>query len=379
MNKKLIFMLLALTLLLSSCGQPYVYQVPAETGDGWETVSLEEVGISERPIAKAVERIRGKTYPNVHSLLIVKDGKLVFEEYFGGYEWVYESDRFQGPYKEFDQDSLHTIMSVTKAFTSALVGITVAQGFIANEHEKVFDYFPEYAHLRDERKNDITLEHLLTMTSGLEWNEWEYSLSDTRNDLIQLFIVNDPIAYILAKPVVHQPGTYWYYSGGDVNLLGEIIRKATGMRMDDFAAQYLFSPLGITEYEWDFINPDVVHASGNLKLRPRDMAKFGYLILNDGVWQGERILSQAWVDKTKAAYISSPAPDHGERYGYQWWLKTFPYGSGTVEALHRSGWGGQAIYLFPSLDMVIVFTGGNYVGEIPNNEIITRHILPAVQ
>jgi CubicO group peptidase (beta-lactamase class C family) len=123
----------------------------------------------------------------------------------------------------------------------------------------------------------------------------------------------------------------------------------------------------------------VVHASGNLKLRPRNVAKFGYLILNDGVWQGERILSQAWVDKTKTAYISSPAPDHGERYGYHWWLKTFPYGSGTVEALHRSGWGGQAIYLLPSLDMMIVFTGGNYVGEIPNNEIITRYILPAAR
>ena len=379
MNKKLIFMLLALTLLLSGCGQPYVYQMPEELDDGWETASLEKVGINEGLIAKAVKRIRDKTYPNVHSLLIVKDGKLVFEEYFGGYEWVYDSDRFEGPYKEFDRDSLHTIMSVTKAFTSALVGIAVDQGFIANEQEKVFDYFPEYAHLRDERKSDITLEHLLTMTSGFEWNEWEYSLSDTRNDLIQLFIVNDPMAYILAKPVVHQPGTYWYYSGGDVNLLGETIRKATGMRMDDFAAQYLFSPLGITEYEWDFINPDVVHASGNLKLRPRDMAKFGYLILNDGVWQGERILSQAWVDKTKRAYISSPVPDHGERYGYQWWLTTFPYGSGTVEALHRSGWGGQAIYLFPSLDMVVVFAGGNYVGEMPNNEIITRHILPAVR
>jgi CubicO group peptidase (beta-lactamase class C family) len=379
MKKKLFLLILVLTLLLSGCGQPYVYQVPEELGDGWETASLEEVGINERLIAKAVERIRDNTYPNVHSLLIAKDGKLVFEEYFGGYEWVYDSDRFQGPYKEFDRDSLHTIMSVTKAFTSALVGIAVDQGFIANEHEKVFDYFPEYAHLRDEPKNDITLEHLLTMTSGLEWNEWEYSLSDTRNDLIQLFIVNDPMAYILAKPVVHQPGTYWYYSGGDVNLLGETIRKATGMRMDDFAAQYLFSPLGITEYEWDFINPNVVHASGNLKLHPRGMAKFGYLILNDDVWQGERILSQAWVDKTKTAYISSPAPDHGERYGYQWWLKTFPYGSGTVEALHRSGWGGQAIYLFPSLDMVVVFTDGNYVGEIPNNEIITRYILPAAR
>ena len=135
------------------------------------------------------------------------------------------------------------------------------------------------------------------MTSGCEWLEMDVPLTDTeRNDLIQLFIEPDPIEYILAKPVVAEAGTQWYYSGGDVNLLGEIIRRATGLRIDYFAEKYLFNPLGITDYEWKFLNPDIVYTSGDLKLRPRDMAKFGYLYLNRGIWDGKNIISQEWIE-----------------------------------------------------------------------------------
>jgi CubicO group peptidase (beta-lactamase class C family) len=200
--------------------------------------------------------------------------------------------------------------------------------------------------------------------------------------LIQLFIVPDPIAYILSKPLVAEPGTRWYYSGGDVNLLGEIIRRATGLRMDAFAAEYLFTPLGITAYEWDFIKPDFIHASGNLKLRPSDMAKLGQLYLNGGVWNGERIISREWVETSTREFIPVPRRSalagHADAYGYQWWIKTYYADATPVEAYFRSGWGGQRIIVFPSLDMVAVFTGGNYVGSEPVDEIVTRYILPAV-
>lgn len=359
-----------------SCGREHTYPIPAQTDDGWRTASLDEVGIDEKEIIEAVERINDGTYQNIHSVLIVKDGKLVFEEYFSGYTWDYNDPQFKGELTDYGIDTLHNLASVTKSFTSALVGIAIDQGFIQGVHEKVFAFFPEYAHLSDGRKGAITLEHLLTMTSGLEWNEMELPYSNTSNDLVQLFIVSDPKEYILAKPAVSEPGTNWYYNGGGTNILGEVIRAASGLRMDDFAEKYLFAPLGITDYEWDHINADMIHASGNLKLRPRDMAKLGCLFLNGGTWRGERIVSEAWVEESTKGRVS---PQWADGYGYQWWLRTYHSRSTAVDSFYAAGWGGQRITVFPSLDMVVVFTGGNYVDEEPVDEIIDRHILPAAR
>jgi CubicO group peptidase (beta-lactamase class C family) len=231
------------------------------------------------------------------------------------------------------------------------------------------------------------------MTSGLEWNELEVWLGDMRHDLIQLFVVPDPLEYILAKPVVAEPGTNWYYNGGGVNLLGEVIRKASGLRIDEFSEKYLFKPLGIKEYEWDHIKPDIIHASGNLKLRPRDMAKFGYLFLNGGTWKGEKIIPAEWIQKSTKASISIPwdslaeilgdeyvdVPEtEGDRYGYLWWLKTYHVDSQSINSYAATGWGGQRIIVFPALNMVVVFTGGNYAEPDLVDEIVTCHILPAV-
>ena len=354
-------------------GQPY--RVPEQTDDGWQTASLDEVGIDGAKIDQAVALIQDDTYRNVHAILIVKDGKLVFEAYFGGYTWDYNGDQYKGERVDFDRDTIHNLASVTKSFTSALIGIAIDKGFIQGVDERACGFFPEHADLCDEDKRQITLKHLLTMTSGLEWNGMEVPLSDTHNDLIQLFLVQDPIGYVLAKPIVSEPGTDWYYNGGNTNLLGEVIREATEQRMDDFATQHLFAPLGITDYEWDHINPDVIHASGNLRLRPRDMAKLGYVYLNGGVWNGQRIVSEEWIEASTKDYASTPG---GEGYGYQWWRKTYRSEVIPIDAFYAAGWGGQRITGFPSLDMVVVFTGGNYVGQDPVDEIITRHILPAV-
>jgi CubicO group peptidase (beta-lactamase class C family) len=373
---KALLLLLVCTVWLVSCQPANTHPIPEQTNDGWQTASLDDVGLNAKILKELVEDIHGNKYQNVHSIVIVKDGKLVFEEYFSGYTWDYNGDEFRGELTDFGIDTIHNLASVTKSFTSALVGIAMDQGFIQGVDEKVFGFFPEYSHLNDERKDKITLEHLLTMTSGLEWNELELPLSNTRNDLIQLFIVSDPIEYILAKPVVDEPGTKWYYNGGGTNLLGEVIRETTGLRMDDFAEEYLFAPLGITDYEWDHINPDVIHASGNLKLRPRDMAKFGYLFLNGGTWKGERIVSEEWIRESTKGRAS---PLWADGYGYQWWLRTYHSNSTSVDSFYADGLGGQRIAVFPSLDMVVVFTGGNYVGEVPVDDIVVRFILPAVR
>ncbi|MCP4542198.1 MAG: serine hydrolase [Chloroflexi bacterium] len=373
--RALLFILLC-TICLMSCAPAQPYRMPGQTDDGWQTASLDEVGIDQEKVGQAINRIHNGAYENVHSILIVKDGKLAFEEYFDGHTFAYNDDQHRGELVDFDMDTTHNLASVTKSFTSALVGIAIDRGFIQGVDEKIFAFFPDYANLNDERKDEITLEHLLTMTSGLEWNEMELAYSDINNDLIQLFRVSDPIEYILAKPIISEPSTEWYYNGGNTNLLGKVIREATGQRMDDFAAEYLFAPLGITDYEWDHINLDMIHASGNLKLRPRDMAKFGYLFLSGGVWNGEQIISQEWVETSTKEHISTP---WGDGYGYQWWLKTYHYGSALVDSFYAVGWGGQRIIVFPSLDMVLVFTGGNYVDQEPVDEIITRYILPAVR
>ena len=205
---------------------------------------------------------------------------------------------------------------------------------------------------------------------------------DYENDIIQLYIKDDPLLHILGNDIVAEPGTRWYYSCGDVNVLGEIIKRATGQRMDVFAEENLFEPLGITEVEWTFIQPEIIQASGSHYMRPRDVAKFGSLFLNEGRWEGQQIISPDWIESTMQEYISYDIPGwsehYGSKYGYQWWQKTFEYKSHTVEAVLRSGWGMQKIVLFPEYEMMVVMNGGYYTDAEPVNEIIIEYILPAM-
>ncbi len=354
----------------------YTYVVPAALGDGWQTASIEAVGLRPAVLGALVADIRNGEYSDVHGILIVKDGMLVFEEYFPGYTYDWWEDAFQGEYVEFDAHTLHNIHSVTKSITSTLVGIAIDQGLMAGVEEPVFGFFPEYAHLRNDEKDKITLGHLLTMTSGLAWNENEVPPGDTANDVVRLFMVPDPIAYFLSKPVVTEPGGSWSYNSGGVNVLGEALRAATGMRIDAFATGYLFHPLDIAAYEWRHINPNVVFTSGDLRLRPRDMAKLGQLYLSGGVWNGERIVSQAWtVASTQEQYSS--AGDDWTGYGYLWWVRTYTAESVRVSGYQALGWGGQRVVVLPQLAMVVVFTGGNYLTDDPMDELIERYVLPA--
>ena len=365
-------------LTIAACRQKL--SVPEQRADGWQTASLEEAGIKEGPLARLVYRIERNKIPNIHSILIVKGGKLVFERYFKGHRFAYDKEMFQGELVRFDVNVAHNTMSVTKAVTAATVGIAIDQGLMSSEQQGISAFFPEYSHLFDEQKRKITIEHLLTMSSGLQWNEWDVPLASRGNDLIQLFIVSDPLGYILSKPPVHEPGSYWYYSGGDVNLLGVLFERATGRRIDEFSARHLFGPLGISVFEWNYLKPDIVYASGELFLRPRDLAKFGYLYLNDGMWNGTRVISKDWVDKSLQPHVSTEGRSkEGKSYGYQWWVATFTYGEEPIPAYVRTGWGGQAVILFPTIDMLLVFTGGNYSGPDPMLDLVTEYVLPAVK
>ncbi len=363
----------------------YRYHVPEQVNDGWVTGDLRDHDLSLQPLSSLMNKMESGEYEKLHSLLVVKDGQLVFEEYFDGYKYNWSGRGYMGEYVEFNRTTLHHMASVTKAFTSALTGIAIEQGYIESVDTPVYVFFPEYADLFGPMKREITIEHLLTMSSGLDWNGMEIPVSSRNyeNDLIQLFIVEDPVEYILKKPVVAEPGTRWYYSCGDVNLLGEIIKRATGKRMDVYAEEVLLEPLGITDVQWSFIQPEIVQASGSHYMTPRDVAKFGTLFLNNGKWGDTQVIPEAWVEKTTQEYISYDIPGwneaYGTRYGYQWWQRTYTVDGISVDVVLRSGWGCQKIVLFPEYDMMVVMTGGYYLGDEPVNEIIVDYIIPSLE
>lgn len=329
----------------------YVYQQPEQLDDGWETASFSDVSMDESVIVQFMNEFINTIEHQIHGILIVKDGKLVFEEYFPGYV------HYHGPYTDFNRETIHNLASVTKSITSALIGLAIDNGFIQDVNQKVFDFFPEYADLRDVEKDEINLEHLLTMTSGLEWDENTYPYTDTRNDCVQMFYQGDPIQFILDRPVVVTPGTHYNYNGGCPILLGEIIRKTTGLRADNFAEQYLLSPLGITDFWWKELPNDICYTAGDMKLRPRDMAKFGNMYLNNGSWNGKQIISTEWIETSTQPFIRQ---NPFWEAGYLWWLHTYEVNYNQIRVFSARGWGGQRITVVPSLDIVVVFTAGYY-------------------
>ena len=386
-NKSLLLLLLILGYFSISCEEDtstnppvdgYIYTVPEKTDDGWQTASLQSVGMNTSRIESLVDRIRNNTYTEVHSVVIIKNDKLVFEEYFPGHDFYYLGQNFHGNYIEFDRDTRHDTHSATKSFTSVIVGAALEKGFIQSVDDKIFDYFPDYSSLIDQQKEKITVEHLLTMSSGFQWNEWDVPISQSNHDIIRLIFSSDPIYYVLSKPVVTEPGSVYYYNGGTVDLLGQIVKRASGMEVENFSHTYLFGLLGITNYNWQTMyGSGMTCCHGDVYITPRDMAKIGYLYLKKGVWNGTRIISEEWVNVSIQNHITPPV-NWAYGYGYLWWLKKYHTGIRIYYSFNAEGWGGQQIIIIPSENMVVIFTGANYVSNPPNDEIMTRYILPAL-
>ncbi|MGD8306303.1 MAG: serine hydrolase [Ignavibacteria bacterium] len=362
MKSRVILFALTIIICFTSCSDnsvtnnefEYEYTIPLQTEDGWEVASLTDVSIDETSIILFINDLINSIDHRIHSILIIKDGKLVFEEYFPGYKF------YHGPLTDFNRETRHSLASVTKSFTSAIVGVAFDRGFIQNLDQKIFSFFPEYSDLNSEGRDEITLEHLLTMSAGLEWDESSTPYSDPRNDLYQIWRQSDPIRFVLDNPVVTEPGTQFYYNSGLTNVLGEIVHKTAGVRADYLARDYLFSPLGITDYSWEILPNNVLYTSGDLQLRPRDVAKLGELYLRDGVWNEQQIISSSWIEASTNSSISVPPDLESSDYGYQWWLATFEVESQHIESYSARGWGGQNIIVFPSLNMVVVTTAGYY-------------------
>ena len=349
---------------------PYI-KIPEQTGDGWEVASLIDTGINPVRISRMLEYIyRGykkgdslflpdgtHKYENIHSILIIKNGQLVFEEYF----------------YDYDRDRKHDVASITKSITSLLVGMVIEQGYLEDVDKKVLPYFPEYLPLDhpDERAENITIEDILTMRSGWECDDW--------NPASRTYYLKTPpneIRTILNLPMKTQPGSIFSYCTPGTVVLNAIIAKASEKELSQFADQSLLNPLSIQDVVWDFSFDGL---GGILLMRPRDWARIGLLVLQNGNWHGEQIIPQEWIQLSVQKHVSLRFNQTwGNGYGYLWWLSDVQIAGTKMHSFTASGYGGQVITVFPELEMVVVITGGNYQNDegLPF-QIIERFILPA--
>jgi CubicO group peptidase (beta-lactamase class C family) len=345
-------------LFLVSCSvsAPGANRSPTALPDYWPTSawlssSPEQQGMDSVKLVAMLTEIQDKHYP-IHGLLIIRNGYLVLEMYT----------------PPFQATSRHYIASATKSFTSALIGIAMEKGAINGLDTPLLDFFPGRTSANlDPRKQEIKLEHLLTMSSGLDWPT--QGLYEPLGG--QLQAASDGVQLMLDRPMANQPGAHFNYNTGGSLLLSAVLSRATGMSALEYAQQNLFSPLGISDVLWASDPQGITQGGGGLELLPRDMAKFGYLYLKGGVWDGQSIIPSQWVKTSTAAHIKTGYILDLE-YGDHWWV----HPSGVY---HARGYGGQRIFVLPEQQMVVVFVSG-FSGEdmeyVPDS-LLNTYIIPA--
>lgn len=363
---------------------PSAYRTPPRLDDGWRPGTPEDVGLKSAPLERMTDALRDDEYPNVHAVLIAKNGRLVYEEYFEGTDRRYRGVRRETVTLVFDRETLHDVRSVGKSFTAALVGIALASDTIQSVDRPLIDFFPEHADLATPEKRRITLRHALTMSAGLDWNEGDVPYTNPANHEEVMSTSEDPVGFVLGRTPIAEPGSRWYYNGGLPMLLGLAVGRTTERPFGTFARERLFEPLGITEVEW--AGPEawtalpelrwesgerwarVANPAGSLWIRPRDLLKFGSLYANGGRWNGRQVLTKEWVRESLEPHVvrSDAVREHGEgatsrgAYGFLWWHDryTLPYGELTVHAAYGNG--GQRIWVVPDLGLTAVHLTGNY-------------------
>ncbi len=326
--------------------------------NGWRYSTPEAQGVDPRCLQDLMEYIEVSDVA-IDSILVVKNGYLVMEEY---------------PSVGYTNISQHFVASVTKSFTSALVGIAVSQGYINSVQDRMVDYYPDRDIANNNsQKEQITIEHLLTMTSGLEWDEWSLQYNEPGNDFYDMLHSGDSIQYVLDRPMANEPGTVWIYNSGGSHLLGAIVENATGIDLFTYADENLFSPLGISPVFWEQDLQGYYLAGGGLHLTPLDMAKFGYLYLRNGTWDGTQLIPQDYVLTSGRTLVSQYEGYDYIGYGYQWW--TYP----DLSVYYASGFRGQQIFVAPDYDLVVVITSSYPPYEHnPSESIFYEYIMPAV-
>lgn len=354
--------------------------VPSATfpGEIWERSTPGAQGLSDSVFAQLDQDIRAGVYGLVDRVFVVKNGRAVVD---GGYPRDYrEISRGRvGPigcgegcadpsrmhqYNYFHPDwhpftgdrGLHTLQSVTKSIASTVVGIAIGRGEIAGVSRPMLSFFSDRRIANaDPRLQRVTLEHVLTMQSGIEWHETDRPLDHT-NTTLQLEFSHDWIDFTLRQPMDAEPGTKWAYNSGGSQLLSGIVHRATGRFIDDYANEHLFRPIGIQTFHWKKTPTGHPDTEGGLYLRAEDLARIGYLFLRDGLWNGRRVLPSGWVAQATTRHARAVAP--GWDYGYQWWLTTRQ----GVDIWAGRGFGGQLLIVIPARDTVAVVNAWNVFG-----------------
>jgi len=336
--------------------QEFQYSMPSDLKDGLEAGSLTGAKLNPQFIKEMVEQISHEKHRNIHSVLIIRNGRLVLEEYFYQY----------GP------DKLHQLRSATKSIVSTLVGIAIDKKLIKSKDEKVLSFFPEYEVKNlSEEKRAVTIAHLLANQSGLDCDDTDQA---SPGNEIKMGASPDWAKFTLDLPMLQPPGETGRYCSGGVILLGRIVEKASGRKLAEFAKEHLFGKLGISDFQWVF-QPDASRSEDfcQLHMRPRDMAKIGLTYLDGGRWRGEEVISPEWVKASLAKHSVVNRTD----YGYLWWRQWLNVGGTRVDGVTAKGNGGQRIYLWPTLKMVVVITAGSYNEQSSADELLIKYILPA--
>ncbi|MFL0351988.1 serine hydrolase domain-containing protein [Xanthomarina sp. GH4-25] len=336
--------------------------------------------------------INNGDYGLIDRFMVIQNDQILADfKYEQDYETIvqkYDTTNHQYNFNSIDwhpyykKSELHTLQSVTKSITSILFGIALDLNKEYNVSNKAMPLLNNTnIDLKDERKQNIAIEDLLTMRSGLQWNE-ETDHNDTTNDCFRLESSNNWIEYVLSKPMDTIPGTRFVYNGGGTVLLGKIISTITGKRIDQWAEEKLFEPLGITEYYWKETPDGEIDTEGGLYLKAEDLAKIGSLFLNKGKWNNTQIVSESWVLTSTSPLIKDVKPEwrRDMGYGYQWWIPEYT-DTGKSKIYGGNGYGGQYLMMAPEYNLIIVFNGWNinYEPEKSTWRVLQDRIIPTLK
>ena len=347
----------------------------ATIGSDWTTATPESAGFDARLLDAIGVAVRNGRLRNLHGVVVTRHGRLVFERYFAGHD-----ERFGFPLGEvaFTADTVHDARSVTKSVVSLLYGIASHDGRVGSVDRPLLDAFPEYTDLHaDASRTKILVRHALTMTMGTEWDE-TIPYSDPRNGERQMDDAPDRYRFVLDRPLGAPPGERWTYNGGATAVIAKLVSRGTGQPILAFARERLFTPLGITDFEWVADQVGEPSAAAGLRFRPRDLARIGQLILNRGRWGDHQLIATHWLDES---IVPRTNVDATVRYGYFWWLASSLVGDAVTPWSGAFGNGGQRLFVLPELDMVVVVTAGNY--NQPNQwraptAVLNQFVLPAL-
>ncbi len=316
----------------------------------------ETLGFDPAIKRKLLAGIESGLLRDLHVVLAARSGSVFLDHYTQG-----NDDEWGRPLGQvaFDAGALHDLRSVTKSIVSLIYGIALDRGLVPPLEATLLAQFPEYADLAvHPARARITIGHALTMTLGMEWDE-NRPYSDPLNSEIAMELAPDRYRFVLDRPIIAEPGSRWIYSGGSVALIGAIIAKGTGQSLPDFARDALFTPLGIERFHWSAGNDGVASAASGLRLTAPDLLKIGQMLLGKGVWNGQRIVSEGWIEASFAPAISTP---DGLGYGRLWFIGDAPAPAFDAPKPWYAGFGngGQRLWLMPEADIAAVIYAGKY-------------------